>query len=298
MLPPPTKRIFYLIIIFIAIFTPLLIYFNYINIRSEFSSDSSGSTGITNTADEKEKASSKQELHKADFYGLRNKTYNLQKHVIELIEANLIRFNWNKALGMEDLFSLYHETIFAQKFPSDHGNGKSLVVITYTNSTANLYHAARGKISLFEFQQKKNNWQMVRNYAGFAYGDEFGMEPRGLKLVRIGVNNRFGLIVHTGYSNMGHDIESKSVYIEVGQSFKPVFDFTSYEYYYNPPVNIEYTEGHSYMRIVESKKEYFDIETKGEGIEWNDKSAGAVKRFVFNGKEYQEKQENRIRQSY
>ena len=293
MLPPPTKRIFFLIIIFFAIFTPLLIYFNYINIRSEFSSDSSDSTGIINTADEKEKVLLKQKSIKVDYAGLKKEPYNLPKQIIELIEANLKSFNWNESLGMEELHSLYHETVFAQKFPSDYGNGKCFVVITYTNSTANLYHSARGKTSLFEFQQKNNNWQIVRNYPGFAYGDEFGMEPRGFKLVSIGDNNRYGLIVHTGYSNMGHDKESKSFYMEVDESLRLVFDFICYEYYYDPPVNIEYTEGHSYMRIVESKKEYFDIETKGEGTKWSDKTRGAVKRFVFNGQEYQEKQVNK-----
>jgi hypothetical protein len=42
------------------------------------------------------------------------------------------------------------------------------------------------------------------------------------------------------------------------------------------------------MRILESDKEWFDIETQSEGSEWNDNAPGEPKRFVFNGEKYVE----------
>lgn len=98
------------------------------------------------------------------------------------------------------------------------------------------------------------------------------------------------MVLHTGYSGIGgHEMEFKRIYTEVNDTLKLVFDFTSYEYYYDPQPDTEYTEGYSEFRILESSKEFFDIETKSEETEWEDKTSGAVKRFVFDGKEYVEK---------
>ena len=113
------------------------------------------------------------------------------------------------------------------------------------------------------------------------------MEPLWCKIVRIGTNNKYALIVQTNYSgNGGHELETQSVYSEVGCSFELVFDFTNYEHYEDYPKDFEYTEGYSNMRIVKSNKAWFDIETRCEGTEMNDNTPGTVKRFVFNGKEY------------
>jgi hypothetical protein len=236
--------------------------------------------------DEEEKYYPKQDTINVDFEGLKNDTINLAENIIQILAAELDSINWNEAFKMKDLFSLYHETVFARQFNSDYGNGRSFIVITFSNSTANLCHACRGKISLFEFQKKNEKWQLIRKYLAFAFGDEFAFEPRGFDLVRIGNKNKYAVIVHTGYSGQGHDQESKSVYAVVDHSFDQVFEFTSYEYYNDYPKDIEYTDGYSGMRILESNKDYFDIETKSYESDWNDKTPGAVKRFVFNGKKY------------
>jgi hypothetical protein len=164
-----------------------------------------------------------------------------------------------------------------------------LIIITFSNYTGNLYHAAAGRISLFEFQKDQQNWQLAKYYPAFGYGTEYGMEPLGCELVRIGTKNKYAVIVQTNYSgNGGHEVESQSVYAEVDSKFQLVFDFTNYEYYNDPPEGFEYSEGYQNMRIPVSNKPWFDIETKSEETEWNDNTSGAVKRFVFNGKEYVE----------
>jgi hypothetical protein len=97
------------------------------------------------------------------------------------------------------------------------------------------------------------------------------------------------VIVQTDYSgNGGHEVQSQAVYSEVGCSMDLVFDFTNYEHYEDYPKEIEYTEGYSNMHLMKSDKAWFDIETKSEDSDWHDKTPGAVKHFVFNGKEYVE----------
>lgn len=134
---------------------------------------------------------------------------------------------------------------------------------------------------------------MTRSFLAFGNGNEYGLEPLGCELVRIGKNNNFAVIVHTSYSgNGGHEKKSQLVYSVIGEELKPVFDFTAYEYYFDYPKDIEYTDGYSNMRILKSNKAWFDIETKSEDSEWHDKTPGAVKHFVFNGEEYVEANKN------
>lgn len=289
-----TNRILILNSILLVLIIAILIIVNYDDLKYKFSRDNSDSHNMSYSDDEEEMHFQKQDTLNVDFEGLRNDTINLPENIIQILTAELERFNWNEALKMKDLYSLYHETVFARKFNTDYGNGRSFIVITFSNSTANLCHACRGKISLFEFQNKNENWQLIRKYPAFASGDEFALEPRGFDLVRIGNKNKYAVIVHTGYSGQGHDQESKSVYTEADHSFNQVFEFTSYEYYIDYPKDIEYTDGYSSMRILESNKDYFDIETKSDETDWNDKTPVAFKHFVFNGKEYIEQKVNKL----
>ena len=231
----------------------------------------------------------KQDSLKVDFKGLKNDTIPLPDEIIETITTELETFNWNDEFQTEDLYNIYHETVFANQFSLDPKASKSLIVITFSNHSGNLYHAARGMISLFEFQKQHQTWQLTRKYLAFGIGTEYGLEPLWCKLVCIGNNNKYAVIVQTNYSgNGGHEIETQSVYSEVGCSFELIFDFTNYEHYEDYPKDFEYTEGYSNLRFLKSNKSWFDIETKSEDIEWNDKTPGAVKRFVFNGKDYVE----------
>lgn len=231
----------------------------------------------------------KQDSLEVDMSGLVSDTIPLPDEMIETITTELEAFNWNDEFQAEDLFNIYHETVFAKQFSLDSKASNGFVVITFSNHGGNHSHAARGRISLFEFQKQNNVWKLTRKYLAFGYGTENGMEPLWCKLVRIGYDNKYALIVQTNYSgNGGHEIETQQVYAEVGCSFELVFDFTNYEHYEDYPKDIEYTEGHSNMRFLKSNKSWFDIETKAEDTDWNDITLGAVKRYVFNGKEYVE----------
>jgi hypothetical protein len=284
---PPIKRIIPLISILLVSILAFFLVIHSDNVKRKLHFGSSDSFNTVNVNTEQEDHFLKQNSIQVYYEGLKNDTFKIPEHITKTIEIELGRANWNEALAMEDLYNLYHETVFAQSFPSESGKSKSFYVITYTNSGANHCHGCRGGISLFKFQQKIENWQLDHKFIAFGYGDEYGLEPQKIKFVRIGNKNKLAVIVHTGYSYMGHDKETESVYTEVNDSMKLVFDFTSYEYYNDYPSDIEYTDGYSDMRIIKSNKAYFDIETKCEGIEWKDKSS--VRRFVFNGKEYIEK---------
>ena len=240
-----------------------------------------------NEYDTIEKRFVKQDTIKVDLVGLKNDTIPLPDEISEMIASELKEFNWNEEFQEEDLYTLYHETIFAKEFSSGNNSTKKLIVITFSNYVGNLYHAARGRISLFEFQKENQSWQMNRKCLAFGYGTEYGLEPLWCKLVHIGSKNKYAIIVQTDYSgNGGHDMQTQAVYTWIDNSFKLVFDFTNYEYYYNYPEDIEYTDGYSDMRILKSNKTWFDIETKSEESKWNDNSPGAVKLFKFDGKEY------------
>jgi hypothetical protein len=231
----------------------------------------------------------KQDTLKVDIDGLKNDTIQLPEEIIKIITSELNGFNWNEEFQEEDLYTLFHETIFAKQFPAGHSSLAKLIVVTFSNNVGNLDHAARGRISLFEFQKENQSWLMIRKQIAFGYGTEYGLEPLWCKLVRIGSNNKYALIAQTDYSgNGGHDMQTQAVYTWIGTSFKLVFDFTNYEYYFDYPKDIEYTEGYSQMRILKSNKTWFAIETKSEENKWNDKTPGAVKRYVFNGKVYVE----------
>jgi hypothetical protein len=224
---------------------------------------------------------------KVDFEGLENDTIPLTDKIIETMTTELKAYNWNDEFQTEELYNLHHETVFGKQFALDNKPSRRLVVITFSNHGGNISHAARGMLSLFEFQKQHQHWQLTRKYIAFGYGTEYGMEPLWCKLMRIGNNNKYALIVQTDYSGTGgHDIETQAVYSEVGCSFELVFDFTNYEHYEDYPKDFKYTEGYQDMRFLKSDQVWFDIETKSEDTEWNDKSSGAIKRFVFNGKEY------------
>jgi hypothetical protein len=231
----------------------------------------------------------KQDSIKVDFDDLKNDTIPLPDEIIQAIATELEGYNWNNEFQDEDLFNIYHETVFADEFPSGKKLSKKLIVVVYSNHGRNMYHAARGRLSLFEFQKENQNWQLTRKYFAFGIGTEYGYEPLWCKLVHIGSNNKYALIVQTNYSGIGgHEMENQSVYAEVGCSFELVLDFINYEHYEDYPKDFEYTEGYSNMRIMKSNKEWFDIETQSEGNEWNDNAPGKPKRFVFNGEEYVE----------
>jgi hypothetical protein len=229
----------------------------------------------------------KQDSLEVDMSGLESDTISLPDEIIETVTTELSAFNWNDEFQTEDLFNISHETVFAKQFSPDTKASGILVVVTFSNYDGNHSHVARGRISLFEFQKQNKEWKLTRKYLAFGNGTENGMEPLWCKLVPIGNNNRYAVIVQTDYSgNGGHELETQSVYSEVGCSFEPVFDFTNYEHYEDYPKDIDYTEGNSNMRFLKSNKSWFNIETKSEDTEWNDITPGAVKRYVFNGKEY------------
>ena len=60
-----------------------------------------------------------------------------------------------------------------------------------------------------------------------------------------------------------------------------MFDFISYEYYDSPPnEDTEYIEGNVNMKIIQSNKEFFDIETQPES------SGSEIKHYKFDGNNY------------
>jgi hypothetical protein len=230
----------------------------------------------------------KQDSLEVDLSGLESDTIPLPEEIVETISGELEAFNWNDKFQTEDLYNIYHETVFAKQFSLGTKASNGFIIITFSNHGDNHSHVARGRISLFEFQKQNEEWKLTRKYLAFGYGTENGMEPLWCKMVSIG-KNKYALIVQTNYSgNGGHEIETQSVYAEVGCSFELVFDFRNYEHYEDYPKDIEYTEGYSNMRFLKSNKSWFDIETKSEDTEWNNITLGAVKRYVFNGKEYVE----------
>ena len=228
----------------------------------------------------------------SDFEGLQIDTFPMPDDVIEIITHELKSLNWNESFKEEDINSLYHTTVFATHFPSARSHDRKLIVVTFSNHTGNYFHAASGKISLFEFQDDANRRTITRRYLAFGSGNEYGLEPLGCELVQIGSKKKYALIVHTSYSGQGHEKETKTVFAEINNKFESVFEFTNYEYYNYYPVDIEYTEGNTYIRIIRSNKIWFDIETGNEVTEWTDKTPGLVMHFIFNGKEYVES--NRI----
>lgn len=229
----------------------------------------------------------KQDSLEVDFSGLKNDSISLPNEIIKTITTELNAFNWNDEFQTEELYNLVHETIFAKQYAVNTKPSKGMIVITFSNHGDNHSHVARGILSLFEFQKLNNDWQLTQKYIAFGIGTEYGLEPIWCKLVHIGSNNKYAVIVQTNYSgNGGHEIEIQSIYSEVGCSFELVFDFRNYEHYEDYPKYFEYTEGYSNMRIVKSDKAWFNIDTKSEDAEWNGKTHGAVKRYVFNGKEY------------
>lgn len=286
---PSTNKLLILNAILLAMILGVLIILNFDVLKKKLGHNPNEIYETDNESNTVEKYYPKQDSLKVDLEGLKNDTIDLPGEIIEILETELNSFNWNEAFQTEDLNSLYHETVYAQQFPSDYTPLKKWIILIFSNYAGNNSHAARGGISLFEFQKEQQYWKLSQKHLAFGYGDEYGLDPLGCEIVRIGNKNKYAVIVQTSYSgNWGHDTQSQSVYAEVDHSFELVFDFTSYEYYNDPPENIKYTEGYSCMRILKSDKAWFDIETKSDVYNWQDETPGAVKRFVFNGKEYVE----------
>jgi hypothetical protein len=275
--------------ILLVVILAILYFLNFGFLMKRFGLHPINKYKTDNVDDTQVKDYPKQDSLKVDFSGLKNDTIQIPNEIIKTIIPELEGYNWNNEFQTEDLYSLYHQTVFAQPLTWDHSFHKKLIVIIFSNHGGNLYHAARGRVSLFEFQKVEKSWVMHQKYLAFGDGDEYGLEPLDCELVQIGINNKYAVIVHTSYSgNGGHDKQSQSVYMEVNHALALVFDFTNYEHYNDYPEEVEYTEGYSSMRILKSKKDYFDIETKSEETNWNDKTPGAIKHYKFNGKEYVE----------
>jgi hypothetical protein len=290
MINPTIKKILILNSILLIMILALLIILNWDVLINKFTHKPAELYEPDNEDNSEVKYYAKQDSLKADFEELKNDTIPLPDEIIKIITAELESFNWNEEFQEEDLPEMYHETIFAQEFPSNNVPSGKLIVLTFSNNVGNFSHASAGRISLFEFKRDSKSWQLTRNYLAFGNGNEYGYEPLGCELVRIGYNDKYAVIVHTSYSGQGHEKETKAVFAEVDESFELVFDFTSYEYYNNYPQDIEYTEGYSNMHILNSNKTWFDIETKSEDTEWGDTTHGAIKHLVFNGAEYIEHQ--------
>jgi len=286
---PATNRLLILNSILLVLILTVLLVLNFSKLKNMFVMDSDDIYESNNLDYPEIRYYAKQNSPEVDFSGLKNDTIPLPAEIIETITAELNAFNWNDEFQTENLNNLFHETVFAQQFSLDPKISKRFIVIIFSNHGGNHYHAARGVISLFEFQKQDHNWLMTRKYFAFGYGTEYGLEPLWCKLVYIGNNNKYAVIVQTDYSgNGGHELQSQAVYSEVGCSFDLVFEFINYEHYEDYPNDVEYTEGYSDMHFLKSNKAWFDIETKSEEADWRDKTPGAVKRFVFNGEEYVE----------
>jgi hypothetical protein len=292
MINPTIKKILILNSILLIMILALLIILNWDVLINKFTHKPAELYETDNEDNSEVKYYAKQDSLKADFEELKNDTIPLPGEIIKIIEPELEGFNWNDEFQEEDLPEMYHETIFAQQFPSNNAPSRKLIILTFSNNVGNFSHASAGRISLFEFKRDNKSWQLTRNYLAFGTGNEYGYEPLGCELVRIGYNDKYAVIVHTSYSGQGHEKETKAVFAEVDEAFELVFDFTSYEYYNNYPEDIEYTEGYSSIRILKSNKTWFDIETKSEDTEWGDKTPGAIKQLVFNGEEYVETRKN------
>lgn len=293
MINPTIKKILILNSILLIMILALLIILNWDVLINKFTHKPAELYEPDNEDNSEVKYYAKQDSLKADFEELRNDTIPLPDEIIKIIEPELEGFNWNDEFQQEDLPGTYHETIFAEQFPSNNAPSRKLIILTFSNNVGNFSHASSGRISMFEFIRDNKSWQMTRSFLAFGNGNEYGLEPLGCELVRIGKDNKYALIVQTSYSgNGGHEKKSQLVYSVIGQELKLVFDFTSYEYYFDSPKDFEYTDGYSNMRILKSNKTWFYIETKSDLNEWNDKTPGAVKRFVFNGEEYVEAKPN------
>lgn len=287
MTSPSTNKLIIFNSILLVIILAVLIFMNFDKLENKLVENQDYTDEPVSEDYPEERFYPKQDSLKVDIKSLKNDTIQLPVEIIKTMATELESYNWNNEFQEEDLFNIYHETVFAKQFPSDKKLPNKLIVITFSNHGGNLYHAALGRLSLFEFQKENQNWQLTRKYFAFGYGTEYGDEPLWCKLVQIGSNNKYALIVQTNYSgNGGHEVENQSVYAEVGCSFELVFDFINYEHYEDYPNDIEYSEGYSNMRILETEKEWFDIETQIEGSESYSIAPGKPIRFVFNGKEY------------
>jgi hypothetical protein len=289
MITPSTNKLLILNSILLVLILSILIILNFNKLKNKIVKNSEENYETIYEDYTDIKYYPKQDSLKVNLEGLKNDTIQLPGELIEQMAAELERFNWNDEFQERDLDTMYHETIFAKKTPSTNPSTNKFIVIVFSNYRGNHSHVSYGKLSLFECEKMHQNWQMTRKYLAFGYGTEYGLEPNWCKLVQIGRDSKYAVLVQTNYSgNGGHELETQSIYSEVGCLFELVFDFRNYEHYEDYPQEIEYTEGYSDLRFLKSNKAWFDIETKSEDTEWNDKTPGAVKRFVFNGKEYAE----------
>jgi hypothetical protein len=262
---PATNKLLILNSILLVMILTILLILNFSNLKNKFVKNSNDTFESNDVDYPDKKYFTKQDCLEVDFSGLKNDTISLPTEIIETITTELNAYNWNDEFQTENLYSLFHETVFGKQFSLDPKASKRFIVITFSNHGGNHYHAARGVISLFEFHKQHNSWRITRKYFAFGFGTEYGLEPIWCKLVQIGNNNKYAVIVQTDYSgNGGHEVQSQAVYSEVGCSFDLVFDFTNYEHYEDYPKEIEYTEGYSNMHFLKSDKGWFDIETKSE----------------------------------
>jgi len=61
---------------------------------------------------------------------------DLPEAIVEMLKTELGSISWNETFEMEYTDPMYHQTVFAQTFPSGL-SGDSFFVIFYSNSSAN-----------------------------------------------------------------------------------------------------------------------------------------------------------------
>jgi len=89
-----------------------------------------------------------QDTLSVDFEKINNDTIPLADDIRKKIETALKSYNWNNEFRTDELYKIYHETIFAQQFSSTSLDLQRLIVIVFTNFTGNYSHASSGRISL------------------------------------------------------------------------------------------------------------------------------------------------------
>lgn len=217
-----------------------------------------------------------------DYSQLQNEDFELPDTIIEIMKMELSDYkNWCEALHMDEIYNLTHETVFAKEISSIGLSEESLVVVVFSNTGGNFCGACCGVISFFEFQIVNEQCQLNRKSLAFYNGSDEGMPPNNISLERIG-KSKYGIIITNYFSGTGgHEYEYTSMHIPFDDSIKTVLEFTSYEYYFDPPADMEYKDGNVIMRVVQSNNEFFDIETESE-------SDSEVKWYKFDGNNYVE----------
>jgi len=99
-----------------------------------------------------------------------------------------------------------------------------MIVIGYTKPDKGAdCHACAPKLSFVDFIKDQNGWNLREAYINAFQSGSWGEPPVSIKVLAVGYNNIFGVVIECGYTAQGYVESYTSIQAAVAGEFREIF---------------------------------------------------------------------------